>query len=427
MNQLHNKISNSGYKQKKWKGRYTILLLLWSGWLLSFLDRMVMNVSLPFIGQDLGIDKTVQGSIISAFFVGYALFQIPGGYLSDKLGPRKVMAFAIVWWSMFTLFTGLIYVLPLMLLTRFLFGAGEGCFPASSWKTIATYFPAKERGRATAIQSSVNTLGPAISVIVAVAIIEWLGWRDVFIILSIPGFVLGLLIYKFIRNNPTENSLIDANELQELEVSNSQDNNNTAVDNSSSSLINVLKMPILWKLSLIWFLFDITFWGFTTWLPSYLLEARGLSLSKTGILAAIPFLFGALGTLVGGYFADKFEHKLKYVYGLTAFISGIFLFFMFQVDNLQMAIIFQCLSALFMFIAFAIFWGMLMHMIPPVIMGKASSIVNFGGQVAGVLSPFIIGFLIDNANGGYNHAFIFMVIALISSAILTFFIKKMNI
>lgn len=79
MNQLHNKIPNSGYKQKKWKGRYTILLLLWSGWLLSFLDRMVMNVSLPFIGQDLGIDKTVQGSIISAFFVGYALFQIPGG------------------------------------------------------------------------------------------------------------------------------------------------------------------------------------------------------------------------------------------------------------------------------------------------------------------------------------------------------------
>ncbi len=378
-----------------------------------------MNVSLPFIGHDLGIDKTVQGSIISAFFIGYALFQIPGGYLSDKFGPRKVMAFAIIWWPIFTLFTGLIYALPLMLLTRFMFGAGEGCFPASSWKTIATYFPAKERGRATAIQSSVNTLGPAISVIVAVAIIEWLGWRDVFIILSIPGFILGLLIYKFIRNHPNENKLIDANELQELAIN----NENAIITNSSYSLINVLKMPILWKLSLIWFLFDITFWGFTTWLPSYLLEARGLSLSKTGILAAIPFLFGALGTLIGGYFADKFAQKLKYVYGLAAFISGIFLFFMFQVENLQAAIVFQCVSALFMFIA----WGMLMHMIPPEIMGKASSIVNFGGQVAGVLSPFIIGFLIDNANGGYNHAFLFMVIALISSAILTFFIKKMNI
>ena len=268
-----------------------------------------MSVSLPFIGHDLGIDKTVQGSIISAFFIGYALFQIPGGYLADKFGPRKVMAFAIIWWSIFTLFTGLIYVLPLMLLTRFMFGAGEGCFPASSWKTIASYFPAKERGRATAIQSSVNTLGPAISVIVAVAIIEWLGWRDVFIILSIPGFILGLLIYKFIRNHPNENKLIDANELQELAIN----NENVIITNSSYSLINVLKMPILWKLSLIWFLFDITFWGFTTWLPSYLLEARGLSLSKTGILAAIPFLFGALGTLVGGYFADKFAQKLKYV------------------------------------------------------------------------------------------------------------------
>lgn len=138
---------------KIWKGRYTILLLLWSGWLLSFLDRMVMNVSLPFIGQDLGLDKMAQGTIISSFFIGYALFQIPGGYLSDKFGPRKVMAFAIIWWSIFTLLTGLIYLLPLLLIVRFLFGIGEGCFPASSWKTISTYFPANERGRASAIQS----------------------------------------------------------------------------------------------------------------------------------------------------------------------------------------------------------------------------------------------------------------------------------
>lgn len=415
------------YNQKRWKGRYTILLLLWSGWLLSFLDRMVMNVSLPFIGQDLGIDKTVQGSIISAFFIGYALFQIPGGYLSDKFGPRKVMAFAVIWWSIFTLFTGLIYVLPLMLIVRFLFGAGEGCFPASSWKVIATYFPAKERGRATAIQSSVNTLGPAISVIVAVAIIERLGWRDVFIILSIPGIILGMLIYRFVHNNPSENSLINVDEQYELAKCQSNDNKNRLIENKPLSFKAVLKMPILWKLSLVWFLFDITFWGFTTWLPSYLLEARGLSLSKTGIWAAVPFLFGALGTLIGGYFADKFNRKLQYVYGLMTFISGGFLFLMFHVDNLPAAIVFQCISAFFMFVAFAIFWGMLMHLIPTVIMGKASSIVNFGGQVAGVVSPFIIGFLIDQSGGGYNNAFMFMVISLIASAILTFFIQKIKL
>ena len=427
MNISANKMPTSGYNQKKWKGRYTILLLLWSGWLLSFLDRMVMNVSLPFIGSELGLDKTVQGSIISAFFIGYALFQIPGGYLSDKFGPRKVMAFAIIWWSIFTFFTGLIYWLPLMLLVRFLFGAGEGCFPASSWKVIATYFPPHERGRATAIQSSVNTLGPAISVVVAVTIIEWLGWREVFVILSVPGLILGLLIYRYIRNHPAENRLISADELHLLEADQQNDKKNIEMQTRSFSLLAVLKMPILWKLSLIWFLFDITFWGFTTWLPSYLLEARGLSLSKTGIWAAIPFLFGALGTLVGGYFADKFQQQLKYLYGITALLSGAFLFLMYQVENLNAAIVFQCISALFMFIAFAIFWGMLMHLIPTAIMGKASSVVNFGGQVAGVVSPFIIGFLIDNASGGYHHAFLFMVLSLIGSAVLIFFIQKITL
>lgn len=411
---------------KKWKGRYTILLLLWSGWLLSFLDRMVMNVSLPFIGHDLGLDKMAQGTIISAFFIGYALFQIPGGYLSDRFGPRKVMAFAIIWWSIFTLITGLIYLLPLLLIVRFLFGAGEGCFPASSWKTISTYFPSNERGRATAIQSSVNTLGPAISVLVAATIIEMFGWREVFVFLSIPGLILGMLIYRFVLNNPEHNRLISPQELAELERDAQREAAKSSA-NKTLSFVEVLKMPILWKLSLIWFLFDITFWGFTTWLPSYLLEVRQLSLAKTGIWAAVPFLFGALGTLTGGYLADKFEKQLKLIYCLTSIVSGIFLFFMFHVNSIETAITFQCISAFFMFIAFAIFWGMLMHLIPPVIMGRASSIVNFGGQVAGVVSPIIIGFLIDRAAGGYNNAFMFMVIALIASAVLTFFVKTVSL
>ena len=114
--------------QKTWKTRYTVLLFIWLGWMFSFLDRMIMSVSLPFIGKDLGIDTTEQGLIISAFFLAYAGFQIPGGWLGDKFGPRKVMAFAITWWSIFTTLTGFVFTLPMMLAVRFLFGLGEGAF-----------------------------------------------------------------------------------------------------------------------------------------------------------------------------------------------------------------------------------------------------------------------------------------------------------
>ena len=122
----------------KWKLRYSILAILWMGWLFSFLDRMVMSVALPFIGRDLHISATMQGGILSAFFAGYALFQIPGGMLADKFGSRKVMAAAIAWWSIFTSLTGLMASYPVMLLCRCVFGVGEACFPGASWKTIAS-------------------------------------------------------------------------------------------------------------------------------------------------------------------------------------------------------------------------------------------------------------------------------------------------
>ncbi len=92
----------------RWKARYTVLSILWLGWLFSFLDRMVISVALPFISKDFQLDAASQGIILSTFFAGYALFQIPGGMLADKFGPRRVLAIAIVWWSIFTSITGMV-------------------------------------------------------------------------------------------------------------------------------------------------------------------------------------------------------------------------------------------------------------------------------------------------------------------------------
>ncbi|QBH98151.1 MFS transporter [Limnobaculum zhutongyuii] len=402
-------------KPKTWKARYTILSLIWLAWLLSFLDRMVMSVSLPFIGRDLGLDTTQQGLIISAFFIGYASFQIPGGFLADKFGARKIMAIGIAWWSVFTSLTGMVFTLPLMLAVRFLFGIGEGCFPAASWKMISTYFPSKERGRATAIQSTVNTLGPALAVVVAAGIIGAFGWHMVFIVLGLPGLFIAAGIYFFTRDNPKDHPSITKEDLAELEA------DGTAADITSAPVPfkEVLKMPVLWQMAAIWFLFDITFWGFSTWLPSYLITVREFSLAKTGVMAAIPFLFGAGGTLLGGYFSDKFKPQRKMLYVLTAIIAAGFLYMTFTVASADMAVVYQCISALFMFFAMAMFWGILMDTIPNKIMGRASGIVNFGGQMAGVVSAPIMGWLIHTSGGSYNSAFIFMIIALIASALVT--------
>ena len=118
-------------KPKTWKARYTVLTLIWLAWLLSFLDRMVMSVSLPYIGKDLNLDTTQQGLIISAFFIGYAAFQIPGGLLADKFGSRKIMAIGIAWWSVFTALTAIASGKYTFAIVRLMFGLGEApIYPA---------------------------------------------------------------------------------------------------------------------------------------------------------------------------------------------------------------------------------------------------------------------------------------------------------
>lgn len=416
-------------KSSGWKARYTVLLFIWLAWLFSFLDRMVMTVSLPFIGAEFGLDKTEQGLIISAFFISYAAFQIPGGYLADKFGPRRVMVIAIIWWSVFTSLTGLagaiggLSALTVMMIIRFLFGIGEGSFPASSWKTISSYYPTKERGRATAIQSSVNTLGPAAATLVAATIIGLFGWRNVFIILGIPGLLIALGLWIYCRDNPKDNPQITQEDLKELE----EDALNTAAKSSGTvekiPFSKILSMPTLWLLASIWFLFDITFWGFTSWLPSYLMEARGLDLKGVGIWGSIPFLFGAAGTLMGGYVSDKFTGSRNIIYAGASIIAAAFLYMMFSVESLTIAIVFQCLASLFMFFAMGIFWGLLMHTISSNIMGTASGIVNFGGQMAGVVAAPVMGYLVDKSGGNYDNAFIFIIATLVASAVVIMFVK----
>lgn len=419
-------------KSSGWKARYTVLAFIWLAWLMSFLDRMVMGVSLPFIGAEFGIDKVQQGWIISAFFLSYAGFQIPGGFLADKFGPRKVMFIAVIWWSIFTSITGVVFdigIIPafaVMLGIRFLFGIGEGSFPASSWKCISTYFPVKERGRATAIQSSVNTLGPAVATLVAAAIISALGWRWVFVLMGIPGILVAFGIRYYCRDNFRDCPSITPEEIKELE----DDATEQAALNAGKPItekvpfIDVIKRVELWQLALIWFLFDITFWGFTTWLPTYLKEVRELTLGQIGIWGSVPYLFGAAGTLLGGFVSDKFTTGRNIIYAIATVIAAGFLYLMVTADGLVMTVIFQCLASLFMFFAMGIFWGILMHTISSNIMGTASGIVNFGGQMAGVVAAPAIGYLVKSSGGDFTNAFLFIIATLVASAVVIMTVKS---
>ncbi len=410
------------HSKKKWKVRYSVLAVLWLCWLFSFLDRMVITIALPFIGEDLSLNTTQQGLLLSIFFAGYALFQIPGGMLADKFGFRRVMSVAIVWWSIFTSVTGLVFSYPLLLILRFVFGLGEACLPGAAYKGIATYFPSKQRGTATGIQSTVNTLGPALAAIAAAAIIAAFGWRMVFIIMGIPGILIGVYIWFKFKDNPEDHPKMTEEELAELD----EDVLETKVSSKKKSDVSfkeLLKKPILWQMALIWFFFDITFWGFTSWLPSYLINEKGLSLMDTGLYSALPYLVGTVGIILGGYISDKMTGNRKWVFVPNAIAGGLALYFMFQASSLTMVILYQCLAAFFMFLAQGGFWAMVVDSLPSKIMASGTSMVNCFGSIAGFISPLLMGYMIQVSGGSFNSSFIMMIIALAVAAVIAMTIR----
>ncbi|NYF24849.1 MFS transporter [Sporosarcina sp. JAI121] len=407
--------------KKKWKVRYSVLFVLWLCWLFSFLDRMVITIALPFIGDDLNLNATAQGLLLSIFFAGYALFQIPGGMLSDKFGFRRVVSIAIIWWSIFTTLTGFIFSYPLLLLLRFVFGLGEAALPGGSYKAIATYFPSKQRGTATGIQSTVNTLGPAIAAVVAAAIIGLYGWRVVFIVMGLPGLAIGVYIWLKFKDNPKDHPKITKEELAELDED--AEGNLSEKKKSDESFKELLKKPILWQMALIWFFFDITFWGFTSWLPSYLIKEKGLSLMSTGIYSALPYLVGTIAIVLGGYLSDKVKGNRKWVFIPSSLAGGVALFFMFQTSSLTMVIIFQCFAAFFMFLAQGAFWGLVVVSLPAKIMASGSATVNCFGSIAGFISPFLMGYMIQTS-GSFDTSFIMMIVALVVAAVIALTINE---
>lgn len=145
---------------------------------------------------------------------------------------------------------------------------------------------------------------------------------------------------------------------------------------------------------------------------------------KTGIYGSLPFFVGTVGMLAGGYLSDRFKGKRKWLFIPNTLIAAFFLYMTYSVISPDMAVVYQCTAALFMFVAFAAFWGLVVDSIPPEIMGASSGTVNFGGQVAGFISPFVMGYFIDLNKGSFDMAFIFLIIAAIASAIVALTVKN---
>src|SRR3977135_3963221 len=182
----------------------------------TYIDRVCISQAAPLITRDLGFSKDQMGYVFSAFTLAYSLFEIPGGYLGDRMGPRSVLMRIVLWWSFFTAATGWVWNIVTLVVTRFMFGMGEaGCFPNLT-KAFTTWLPENERVRAQGIMWLSARWGGAFTPPLVVFVFQFMGWRSAFCCFGALGVVWAIFFYVWFRDNPRDHKDVNAAELEIL-------------------------------------------------------------------------------------------------------------------------------------------------------------------------------------------------------------------
>ncbi len=296
--------------------------------LFMYIDRACISAAKEPITGDLGLTDNQMGWVLSAFALGYALFQVPGGLMSDRFGPRKVLAGIISAWSLFTALTGLVKSYTGMLLVRFLFGAGEaGAFPGIS-RAVYSWIPMKERGIVQGINFSGSRVGAALAMPLVAGMITSLGWRASFIVLGIAGIVFAILWYILFRNKPEDLKGLSEKERAYIMTSRQQPE---AIKPPPLTAGKLFGSGNMWLAMLQYFGSNFTFFFALTWLLPHLKETYELDLMQAGLYAAAPFIAGAIGNWVSGSIVDaiyrtgkwKLSRKVPAIIGFGLMIIGL--------------------------------------------------------------------------------------------------------
>ncbi|BBY19920.1 MFS transporter [Mycobacterium stomatepiae] len=388
------------------RSRWIVIVVLFATWLISYFDRSLIATALPFIGHDFGLSSTLKGFVSSAFFIGYAAVQIPGGVLADRVGPRRVAFAAVLGWSIFCALTGAAGSILTLITVRVLFGLAEGAFSPASWKVLSMTVDETNRARANALMLTSNLVGPALAPIVLVPFIASIGWRPAFWCVAIPGIFAAIACLKYLP--AATNGFDDKGKAQSEAL---------PIAAEPISMRKALMNPVIGKLFLIWGTWDIAWWGFLSWVPSYLYSGRSFSLEKTGLLASLPFVVGIVGMLVAGYAADRIA-KRRTVIMVCLAGNAAFLTLLAFANTPATAI--TCLIGVGFFLPamYGPFWSLPMQLLPSSLMGAGAGLINFAGQIAGFVSPIVIGYTVG-VTGTYTAGFLFLAAAAVTCFLIT--------
>jgi sugar phosphate permease len=386
--------------------RWVVLLLLCLMYLITYLDRVSLANTATLIMKEYGFSKVTMGVIFSAFIWAYALFQVPGGWLGDRFGPRRVLSTIMAYRTVIALVTTLATGFYSLWGIRFALGVGEaGAFPTAT-RAMQMWYPRDERGFVQGISHAASRFGAAIGPPIAVAIMIHFGWRSVFYVIGVLSLMWSLLYASVYRNMPEQDSKVSRAELARIrgldEKGEIKQANVARRPKVPWSIL--LKHGNMWAVMCAYAAYIYSLWFFLSWLPSYLIEYRKFTLIKTGIFASLPLAAGVVGDAFGGWLTDKLlvkTNNLKFArrsVAITAMLGcGTCTLFAALSANPFTAL--YCLTAAMFFLEMTIgpAWAVPMD-IGGEFSGTVSGMMNMGGQFVGALSPTVFGYLVSRGS-----------------------------
>jgi MFS family permease len=386
-------------------------------YLIFYVDRVNLSTAAPVMQKDLGLTATQLGIAFSAFAYPYAIFQIAGGWLGDRLGPRMTLLICAIVVAGSTIWTGLVGGLVTLFCARLMLGIGEGpAFPTAT-RALANWMRPDQRGWAQGITHAFARFGNAVTPPLIAALIVAFSWRVCFIVLGVASLAWAVLWWFYFRDDPRTHSGITPDELTGLPPA-------TVVQTRKTVPWGPLLKRIL-PVTLTDFCYGWILWLYLNWLPSFFLHEYKLDLKKSALFAAGVFLAGVVGDTVGGILSDRILKKTGHVgkARVTVIVLGFLGSFCFMLPIVfvhDLVIIAICLSLAFFFaeLIVAPIWAVPMD-ITPEFSGSASGFMNFGFGMAGIISPVVFGAVID-ATGRWDYPFVGSLALLLIGAALAF-------
>lgn len=411
--------------EKRTNVRWLIVVILFIITAINYGDRATISIAGSSMSKELGMDSVDMGYIFSAFGWAYVICQIPGGWLLDRFGSKKVYFFSIFFWSLFTLLQGTVWMFNAtwaflaIFFLRFCVGAAESpSFPGNS-RIAAAWFPAQERGTAVSIFNSAQYF----ATVIFAPIMGWLthtfGWHYVFLFMGALGIV-GSIVWLYFIHDPKEHPHANKAEIDYITAGGalvSMDQKKPGASNQGPKLSYIkqlLQSRMLMGVCLAQYCINALTFFFISWFPVYLVQERGLDILKAGIYAAIPAVCGFAGGLLGGVMSDFILRKSKSLTlaRKTPIVLGMLLSMSILACNYTDSIV---LVVFFMAISFfgkgigALGWAVLADSAPKEISGLTGGVFNMCGNISSIVTPIAIGYIIK-ASGSFKMALVFVAI-----------------